>query len=158
MNYRRIEHCRICGNEELVTVVNLGSQYLTGVFPKSKDEIVGSGPLELVKCQEDKEGKYCGLVQLHHTYELDQLYGSNYGYRSGLNRSMVDHLHNKVRKIVDSVSLSKDDLILDIGSNDSTLLQAYPNLGLTLVGIDPTGEKFRTFYPGHIKLIPEFFP
>jgi hypothetical protein len=48
-------------------------------------------------------------------------------------------------------------LVLDIGSNDSTTLQAYPSIGPVLVGIDPTGVKFHSFYPSHIHLIPEFF-
>lgn len=49
------------------------------------------------------------------------------------------------------------DLVIDIGSNDSTTLQAYPSLGPVLVGIDPTGIKFHSYYPPHIQLIPDFF-
>ena len=48
-------------------------------------------------------------------------------------------------------------MIIDIGSNDSTTLQAYPAHRYLLVGIDPTGIKFHQFYPTHIKLIPDFF-
>jgi len=84
------------------------------------------------------------------------MYGENYGYRSGLNASMVAHLHSKVRRIQGLVSLKDGDLIVDIGSNDSTTLQAYPK-GLTLVGVDPTGIKFHSYYPPHIQLIPDFF-
>jgi len=54
--------------------------------------------------------------------------------------------------------LSAGDLVVDIASNDSTLLQAYPKSGLNLVGIDPTGKKFKKYYPKHIDLITEFFP
>jgi hypothetical protein len=85
------------------------------------------------------------------------MYGENYGYRSGLNASMVSHLGSKVKKILDRVELSKGDLIIDIGSNDSTTLQAYPSSEVNLVGIDPTGVKFSKYYPSHIQLIPDFF-
>jgi NDP-4-keto-2,6-dideoxyhexose 3-C-methyltransferase len=85
------------------------------------------------------------------------LYGLNYGYRSGLNKSMVDHLHGKVKKIMNIVQLKDNDLVIDIGSNDGTTLAVYPSEGLDLVGIDPTGVKFRDFYKPHIKLIPDFF-
>lgn len=132
--------------------------YLTGVFPKTTKEKVPRGPLELVKCDDSRNKENCGLVQLRHDYNRDLLYGQDYGYRSGLNKSMVDHLQNKVKKILDIVKLSGQDVIVDIGSNDSTLLQSYPKRGLTLVGIDPTGKKFKEFYPEHIELIPEFFP
>jgi hypothetical protein len=55
------------------------------------------------------------------------------------------------------VKPSDDDLVIDIGSNDGTSLMAYPAKGLHLVGIDPTGEKFKSYYPDHIKLITDFF-
>lgn len=86
------------------------------------------------------------------------MYGMNYGYRSGLNKGMVKHLQSIVSEICEFVSLQPGDLVIDIGSNDSTLLQSYPeDKNLELAGIDPTGIKFRKYYPDHIKLIPEFF-
>jgi NDP-4-keto-2,6-dideoxyhexose 3-C-methyltransferase len=148
------KRCRICNGEELIPVLNLGSQELTGVFPKSRTEPITSGPLELVKCS---SALGCGLVQLHHTYDLSELYGINYGYRSGLNASMVRHLHAKVGRILDANVLNPGDMVIDIGSNDGTTLSAYPKGRFKLVGFDPIGEKFSRFYPDHVRLIPEFF-
>ncbi len=155
--YSEIKRCRICGNTNLIPILNLGNQALTGVFLKTKDEVVTSGPLELVKCEEDKDNKHCGLVQLKHSYNPDELYGDNYGYRSGLNKSMVTHLENKVNKIEKTIDLTQGDLVLDIGSNDGALLRAYTNKKLILTGIDPTGKKFKEYYPSYIQLIPDFF-
>ena len=153
--YKKISSCRICGNKGLTNFLHLGNQMLTGVFPKEKDkERVSSGPLALVKCMGENS---CGLVQMQYSYSLSEMYGDNYGYRSGLNKSMVDHLHSKVSKIANSVKLNDDDLIIDIGSNDATTLKAYPQKKLDLVGIDPTGTKFNSYYPDNIKLIPDFF-
>jgi len=153
--YRKSETCRICGNTRLVRVLDLGEQMLTGVFPPQKDMNITVGPLRLVKCTGGTD--VCGLLQLEHSYDLQEMYGENYGYRSGLNASMVEHLQGKVRKILKGIDLHDGDLVLDIGSNDSTTLQAYPTGGPILVGMDPTGAKFRKFYPQHIQLIPEFF-
>lgn len=153
--YKKIDKCRICGNQHLEPVLDLGEQMLTGVFPKEKGAPVTRGPLRLVKCT--GAGNGCGLLQLEHSYSLDEMYGENYGYRSGLNANMVAHLHNKVKKIMSQVEFQDGDLIVDIGSNDSTTLQAYPASGLNLVGIDPTGTKFHSYYPAHIRLIPDFF-
>lgn len=153
--YKTIEVCRICGNKHLEKVLDLGEQMLTGVFPRQKGEPVTSGPLCLVKCTGSDEA--CGLLQLQHSYDLGQMYGKNYGYRSGLNASMVTHLHNKVNKILKTVQLRNRELIIDIGSNDSTTLQAYPSSGLILAGIDPIASKFHNYYPEHIKVIADFF-
>eukprot|EP01031_Cornospumella_fuschlensis_P013504 gene13504-16515_t len=117
---------------------------LTGVFPKAKDEKVTTGPLRLVKCSGGDE--VCGLLQMEHSYDLSEMYGDNYGYRSGLNQSMVTHLNNKVQKILDLVNLAHGDLVVDIGSNDGTTLRAYPAAGPVLVGIDPTASRFGQYY------------
>jgi NDP-4-keto-2,6-dideoxyhexose 3-C-methyltransferase len=152
--YKEAAHCRICGNAALVSIVNLGEQALTGVFPRSTTQAITTGPLELVKCHGENA---CGLVQLRQSYDLHEMYGMNYGYRSGLNRSMVAHLHELVGRVRSLVSLGAGDLVLDIGSNDGTLLGAYPSGGPTLTGIDPSGPKFRQYYREDIDLIPEFF-
>jgi len=156
--FKTIDRCRVCGNKNLVEIINLGEQYLSGVFPdvKSNDNI-SKGPLILVKCHsEDEAINFCGLLQLKHSYDLDEMYGDNYGYRSGLNPSMVKHLNQKVQSICDLVELNTDDLIIDIGSNDGTTLNAYPE-GFNLVGIDPTASKFKKYYNESIKVITEFF-
>lgn len=153
--YKKLEKCRICGNGRLEMVLDLGGQMLTGVFPREKGAKVTTGPLHLVKCSGTVAA--CGLLQMGHSYDLGEMYGRNYGYRSGLNASMVAHLHNKVNKILELVELKKGDLVIDIGSNDSTTLQAYPASGPVLVGIDPTGIKFGHYYPAHIELISDFF-
>ena len=153
--YQKIDRCRVCGNRDLVEVLDVGVQTLTGVFPRTRGEVITAGPLKLVKCM--GAGNSCGLLQLQHSYDLGEMYGQNYGYRSGINASMVAHLHGKVKKILAQTELKENALIIDIGSNDSTTLQAYPKGNLTLVGIDPTGVKFRSYYPEHIQLIADFF-
>ena len=151
--FNEIQRCRICGNTELVPVLSLGTQCLTGVFPRSPAERVTSGPLELVKCHGEK---VCGLLQLRHSFDSAEMYGSNYGYRSGLNQSMVAHLGSKVAALLARTPLEPGDLVLDIGSNDGTLLSFYPD-SLARVGMDPTAAKFRAHYKSEIEVIAEFF-
>src|SRR5438876_11438527 len=149
--YTQISGCRVSGSQHLVSVLHLGAQALTGVFPKSASEPVTSGPLELVWCPDS------GLLQLNHSYDPLEMYGDNYGYRSGLNQSMVRHLQGKVRRLQALASLQKGDVVLDIGSNDATLLKAYGAPGIERVGIDPTGAKFKEYYTADIRLVPDFF-
>lgn len=150
-HYKQIERCRISGSPNLLPVLNLGHQALTGTFPKTVDTPVTVGPLELVWCPES------GLLQLNHSYNLNEIYGMNYGYRSGLNRSMVEHLQQKVAYLQSVRPVGKGDVVLDIGSNDATLLKAYTVSGLERIGIDPTGVKFKEFYEDGIDLVPDFF-
>lgn len=152
--FKTILNCRVCGGTQLTTLMNLGNQALTGVFPKSRSETVTSGPVELVKCS-TTDG--CGLVQLKQSYDLGEMYGLNYGYRSGLNASMVQHLQSKVQSILRSGVLDAGDLVIDVGSNDGTTLLAYPQDQYQLVGVDPTGVKFASYYPPEITLITDFF-
>jgi len=151
VRYHAIEACRVGKEKDLVSVLNLGQQALTGVFPKSAAEPVTKGPLELVWSASS------GLLQLKHSYEPSEMYGDNYGYRSGLNQSMVDHLAHKVRFLERLASPRGGDVVLDIGSNDCTTLKAYSIPGLTRVGIDPTAKKFAQYYPDDVKLVPDFF-
>jgi hypothetical protein len=141
----------VSASDNLVSVLNLGQQELTGVFPKTSQDEVTRGPLELVWCPDS------GLLQLRHTYDSSEMYGDNYGYRSGLNQSMVDHLSSKVAYLERLVGLKAGETVLDIGSNDCTLLKAYGVQGIDRVGIDPTGKKFAQYYPDDVKLVPDFF-
>ena len=157
MKYTAIDRCRICGNHRLEPILSLGEQHLTGVFPRTREQVVTRGPLELVKCHSDApDARSCGLVQLRHSYAADEIYGEGYGYRSGLNQSMVSHLASTVANLRRRTCLSAGDLVLDIGSNDGTLLSCYPP-DLTRVGMDPTAAKFRAYYPPGSEVMPEFF-
>lgn len=149
--YQKIKTCRISDSKNLITVLNLGHQSLTGVFPKTIDQKVTSGPLELVWCPDS------GLLQLNHSFEPSEMYGENYGYRSGLNQSMVNHLTDKVSYLERLVSLNQGDVVVDIGSNDCTTLRAYKTNNIRRIGLDPTGNKFIKFYPNDVTLVPDFF-
>lgn len=148
---KRINECRIGRKSNLISVLNLGEQVLTGVFPKTKNETIQKGPLELVWSPDS------GLLQLAHSYPSNEMYGDNYGYRSGLNQSMVNHLSAKVSKLEKKYQIKSNDVVLDIGSNDATLLKSYQSSNLHRIGIDPTGKKFKSYYPEDILLAPDFF-
>ena len=115
--FKVIKRCRVCVSEKLMTILSLGSQYLSdfgsGGVPKKY-------PLELVLCKD------CNLLQLRHTVSKDSLYTERYGYRSGINNTMKNELKNIVKKVKDKIKLSKGDLVIDIGANDGTLIKNYP--------------------------------
>jgi len=153
MKFERVNHCRICGNPQLKKVLDLGEQALSGRFPKVGTPDPPVAPLELVQCT----GRgCCGLVQLAHSIPLQMLYGSGYGYLSGLNPVMKKHLEEIAIRAEHLVKLGKGDVVIDIGCNDGTLLKAYESEDINRVGFDSPAY-FKYFDGTHILFIPEFF-
>jgi SAM-dependent methyltransferase len=148
--YRTITNCRICYSKSLSKVINLGYLAFTGKF-WNKNKKVPKAPLELVQC------KKCELVQLGHNFSRKFLYSKDYGYRSGINNTMRNHLSKIVRKINTIVELKKNDVVLDIASNDGTLLNSYKNKKIKKFGIDPTIVKFKKYYLDIDYKIANFF-
>jgi ubiquinone/menaquinone biosynthesis C-methylase UbiE len=133
--------CRICGSA-LVDVMDLGDQCIAGAFrpPGSKAIPEPRLPLQLVRCDPSASPEACGLLQLRHTVPGWALY-SSYWYRSGINRTMTENLHEIVQHAVAAVGgLRPGDLVLDVGCNDGTLLDGYVSAPpeVTRLGMDPS--------------------
>lgn len=145
--YTKILHCRLCSSSSLKDVFDLGAQCLTGVFkPPGVD--VSRSPLCLVRCET------CNLLQLSGYVDPRTLY-SSYFYESGINRTMRRHLKSVFSELVEIVNLKADDLILDIGCNDGTLLECFPDY-VDLLGVDPNNIARRVKNP-RIKVVNDFF-
>jgi len=158
MKITEITTCRICGNTNLIPLMDLGLQPLSGIFPQKQAEDPPSSPLQLVKCNNETNKVACGLVQLKHSVDPGEMFKNNYGYLSGMNQTMTNHLGSITDHIEHHIKLSEGDTVIDIGSNDGTLLKSYKVKGLFRVGIDPGGEQYKKYYPDDIQLISDFFP
>jgi len=144
-----IKKCRNCNNKSIVNLFSLGKLNFSGKFPKYKEKIP-FGNLTLVMC------KSCKLVQLKEIFNMKYLYNKDYGYRTGINNTMCNHVKNVVRKISKNVKLKKDDNVLDIASNDGTLLNNYNNKIITW-GMDPILDKYKNEYKKINHKISNFF-
>src|SRR5437667_145064 len=130
-----------------------GGRMVTGLreVPRRPDPQLTKGRLTLARCDNS------GLVQLLHSYERDELYGPHYGYRSSLNRRMVGHLESKALALKSAANFRPGDVVVDIGSNDGTLLSFFSGENLTLLGFDPSAARWRGNYPADGSLIADFF-
>lgn len=144
-----IEQCRICKSNDLTIVISLGEQYITSRFPVYGDFTTPKTQIDLCVCNN------CRLLQLLQTTFSAELYEYEYGYRSGISNTMREHLKNYQLEIASIVNLQDGDTIVDIGSNDSTMLQYYSS-SLKRIGVDPTGSQFKDYY-GDVELIPTYF-
>ena len=130
-----ITECRSCGSTDLTPILSLGSQYPSNFvelnsIPDKNEQI----PLELIFCEKED----CGLLQLKHTASRELLY-KEYWFRSGLNEKMVDALKDITKSVEKRLSLSENDIVLDIGCNDGTLLRSYQSK-VRLVGFEPASN------------------
>ncbi len=146
----KIKSCRNCKNTNLIDLFSLGKISFTGKFAKSKKINIKKTPLDLAMC------KTCKLVQLKHNYDLKYLYGQDYGYRTGINKTMSEHVKNVTKVLKKKSNIKPGEYILDIASNDGTLLNFYEKKYYTF-GIDPLVKKYEKNYKSINFKIPSFF-
>ena len=129
-----VNNCRVCDSSELIPVLSLGDQYPNDfVTDETIVDEKSRVPLDLVICGQTD----CGLLQLKHTYSRVALY-DNYWFRSSINETMIKALEDITENIESRDILKENDIVLDIGSNDGTLLKSYQSDSLTLVGFEPS--------------------
>ncbi len=145
----KLKKCRICKKANIKKLFSLGSMCFTGKFP-SKNKKIKKKPITLVIC------KSCELVQLGHNFDLKYLYGPDYGYRTGINKTMLNHVSRVVKNLSKKTKVKKNDFVLDIASNDGSLLNFYKK-DIKTFGIDPILEKYKDEYKNINFKIADFF-
>ena len=134
---REVTVCRICGGG-LKLVLDMGDQALGCRYPKAGEE-APRAPLVLMRCEK------CGLLQLSHSVVTAEMYRTDYGYRSGINATMRAHLAGVVKAAHDLARgvTADGSAVLDIGSNDGTLLNCWGVMVLPglKIGIDPSAPE-----------------
>ena len=149
--YTMITSCRVCGGEQLESILNLGELYISDFIKPGDAE--HKAPLELVICNG------CSLVQLRHTVSRDLLYRDTpYYYHSSANKSMVRALKDVVEDACSRVHLWPQDKVLDIGCNDGTLLSFYPT-HIDTYGYEPAWNIWEVAKKKRVGCIyPTYFP
>lgn len=149
-----LKKCKICGNKNLKKVLFINEQYISATFVKTNKNnklTKIKTPLTLVLCDKSKKSDGCGLLQLYEITKPDLLY-RKYFYRSATNDTMRKDLKNVVSSVEKIAKPKKNDIIVDIGSNDCTLLNFYKKK-YRLVGFEPArninyinkGRKIKVF-------------
>lgn len=125
-------NCRIC-RQPLESVVDFGTLALTSQFPLPGEGDIRA-PMHLMQCSS------CKLLQLAHTVDPHLMYTSAYGYASGVNEQMVSHLNELVDFVAGRYDVRPGESVLDIASNDGTLLRAWERYGVKRYGVDPVAS------------------
>jgi hypothetical protein len=145
-----ITNCRSCTHDNLIPIISLGDQYVVN-FVDSNEEGVKC-PLDLVLCDN------CKLLQLKHSAPPESMWGDQYWYRSAINKMIREDLNDIVSKSTKLIKLEKDDLVIDIGANDGTLLENYNSCeGVIPVGFEPSGNVAKVAVSKGYQIINDFF-
>ena len=150
---KEVDSCRVCGSKQLVPILSLGEQYVSN-FVDVADEFDVKIPLKLILCDKNSDG--CGLLQLKHTTNPDVMY-KQYWYMSGINKTMTEALKDIVKNIENIIELDHNNIVLDIGCNDGTLLRNYSKNNVRLIGIDPAKNMEKLSKVGTTKIIVDYF-
>ncbi len=130
---RRRSDCRGCCSQDLELVLDLGKQPCANALLASADEIASemTFPLEVYLCSS------CGLVQLLDVVDPEHLFG-HYLYLTGMSDTMRVHFAEYAQFVVATSKLDRNSgLVVDVASNDGSLLKEFRNLGCRVLGIEP---------------------
>lgn len=129
-----IKKCQICNSKNIYKILDLGHSGLCDSLLTEKDinKPEKSYPLKLLKC------KKCHLLQLNYVVDNKEVFHLDYPYQSGITKTLKDLLYSTSKYCVDNFSFSKNSLVIDIGSNDGTLLEGFKKNGFKVLGVEPT--------------------
>jgi len=148
----KLERCRICKNKKLEKILDLGKMPLANAFLNknqiSQKEI--SYPLRVVWCES------CGLIQIDEIVPPEVLF-KNYIYVSGTSEALRKHFEGLATEVVTNFKLNSESLVIDIGSNDGTLLKEFKKHGLKVLGVEPAVNIAKIAEENGIKTISNFF-
>lgn len=153
--YNNIDSCRICGSTELTEVLSLEPQFLSPTFVETNEnnELAKiKVPMTMVVCRND----LCNLVQLKETTNPELLY-TDYFYRSSTNDMMIEDLKKVVQRVQEQVELEAGDVVVDIGANDCTMIQWYPE-NLNRVAVEPAQNIDWSNVDDSVNIVNDFFP
>ena len=143
--------CRVCGADDLVSVLDLGDQPLSNDMGLTADEVLPAYPLHLRICAR------CGLGQVGEFVLPERIFGDNYPYLSSTSTSWVEHARRYAEELAGSLDLAEGHLVVEVASNDGYLLSQFQQLGVAVLGVEPARNVARLAMEAGVPTIAEFF-
>lgn len=148
----KLNNCRIC-NADVIRFLDLGATHPPEEF-RTKEELskpIVTYPLGLSYCTK------CWEVQLSHEIPADVMYKQNYFYDYSITKQGNKHYTDLANIINERYKLTKDDLVIDVGSNTGKLLYIFQNMGVKILGIDPATKLVLIARDNGIPTIDSYF-
>ena len=145
-------NCQICNSKKLNLVLDLGHQPLCDslLTKEMLNKLEKTFPLRMMWCEE------CCLAQLDYCVDGNEVYHPDYPYRTGITKELVEYLENMSSSLIKKYNLNENDLVVDLGSNDGTLLNGFKNNRINVIGVEPTNIS-QIANKNNIETIQDFF-
>jgi hypothetical protein len=129
-----LDDCQVCNSESIESIINMGhfAPCDSLITKENINKPENTYPINLVRCKD------CGLVQIDYAVNPNELFFPDYPYRSGITEVLKKNLHAIAQQMVSKVSLQKGSFVMDIGSNDGTILEGFKNEGMKVLGVEAT--------------------
>jgi SAM-dependent methyltransferase len=147
-----IKQCQVCNSRNLHIILDLGHQPLCDslLTKEMLNEPEKNYPLRMIWCKD------CTCVQLDYCVDGKQVYHPDYPYRSGITKELAEYQVQMSESLIKKYNLKQGDLVIDVGSNDGTLLRGFKKAGMNVIGVEPTNIAKIANKEG-IKTIQKFF-
>ncbi len=144
--------CRGCGSTDIDLFFSLkptpiGDAYVT---PDKVDVPQPSYPIDLFMCRK------CGLAQLTDVIDADVLYG-DYIYMTASSLGLAEHFGGYAEAVIERARLRPGSLVVDLGSNDGTLLKQFKSRGMNVLGVEPASHIAAEATAAGVKTVDKFF-
>ena len=145
-------NCQICNSKKLNLVLDLGHQPLCDslLTKEMLNKLEKTFPLRMMWCEE------CCLAQLDYCVDGNEVYHPDYPYRTGITKELVEYLENMSSSLIKKYNLNENDLVVDLGSNDGTLLNGFKNNRINVIGVEPTNIS-QIANKNNVETIQDFF-
>ncbi len=146
------QKCCLCESSNIEVVLKLEPTPIADRYlPKDKLNLFQECyPLDLFLCKD------CGHMQLVDILDPEVLYG-NYTYVTSSSLGLVEHFRNLTESLLEKVKPAEGLMVIDIGSNDGSLLKFFKAKGMKVLGVDPAREIARKATQSGVKTIPGYF-
>lgn len=128
-------HCQNCGHQPLVPIMDFGHHPPCDslVRPAQLTQPEAFYPLHLFRCDR------CGLVQIDYAVDPAELFYEGYPYMTGITGALKSNFDAMAGKVIETLRIQPGSLVIDIGSNDGTILEGFKTRGMRVLGVEPTG-------------------
>ena len=149
--YQR-DNCRLCQSKKLEVVLSLEPTPLCDAYVAAKhlNDTQEIYPLDLTLCND------CGYVHLAYVVDPENIY-LDYIYVTTSSMGLADHFQLYAEEVLRRLNPKADSLVIDLGSNDGTLLRVFEKQGMRVLGIEPAHEIAKNATKSGIETLPEFF-
>ena len=149
--YNTVSNCRISNSKNINNIINFGEQPLANSFKEKKDDIDKKFPLSISYCHDSS------LVQLNETVKKEILF-DKYLWTTGTSLTTKSYIKSFIKNVIRNTNINKNDFILEIASNDGTLLKTFVKKGYNnILGVDPAKNLAKKANDNGVKTLSNFW-